>query len=169
MGKVLRVKVGAKGVLVDSCQHQMACPFTVVVFPRDLKHVGDVHQLAGPMIEIGGPVKVYNGRAKIALTRVSQLTGRSTLIPLLPKNYEVKKQGHYSAGRMLPHQEASENLLDAEHCLGLNGNEADAGKEPKRASKGELQAANYRLQFRGRYSWAPSSNGGALSCRSLSI
>jgi hypothetical protein len=109
MGKVLRGKVGAKGVLVDSCQHQMACPFTVVVFPRDLKDVGDVRQFVGPMIEIDGPVKLYNGAAKIALTRVSQLTGRSTLIPLLPKNYDVKKQRHYSAGRMLPQQEASEN------------------------------------------------------------
>jgi hypothetical protein len=64
----------------------MACPFTVVVFPRDLKDVGDVRQLAGPMIEIGGPVKLYNGRAKIALTRMSQLSGCSTLIPPLPKN-----------------------------------------------------------------------------------
>lgn len=53
----------------------MACPFTVVVFPRDLKDVGDVRQLAGPMIEIGGPVKLYNGRAKIALPRMSQLSG----------------------------------------------------------------------------------------------
>jgi hypothetical protein len=68
MGKVLRVKVGAKGVLVDFCQHQMACPFTVVVFPCALKDVGDVRQFAGPMTEIDGPVQLYNGRAQIALT-----------------------------------------------------------------------------------------------------
>ena len=33
-GKVLRVKVGDKGVhFVDFCEDQVACPFTVVVFP----------------------------------------------------------------------------------------------------------------------------------------
>jgi hypothetical protein len=64
MGKVLRVKVGAKGVhFVDFCAEQLTCPFTVVVFPRDLKDVGDVRRLAGRMIEIRGPVKLYNGRA----------------------------------------------------------------------------------------------------------
>ena len=32
-GKVLRIKVGAKGVhFLDFCEDQMACPFTVVVF-----------------------------------------------------------------------------------------------------------------------------------------
>jgi hypothetical protein len=45
-----------------------------------------------------GLLKLYNGRAEIILTRVSQLTGGSTLIPPLPKNYDVEKQGHFSAG-----------------------------------------------------------------------
>ena len=54
-GKVLRVKVGAKGVhFIDFCEEQMACPFTVVVFPSDLKDVGDVRRLTGHMIEIRG-------------------------------------------------------------------------------------------------------------------
>src|SRR5436309_10825849 len=52
-GKVLRVKVGAKGVhYIDFCEDQIACPFTVVVFPSDLKDVGDVRRLAGHIIEI---------------------------------------------------------------------------------------------------------------------
>jgi hypothetical protein len=102
-GKVLRVKVGPKGVhYVDFCADQMACPFTVVVFAADLKDVGDVRRLAGQVIEIHGPVKLYNGRAEIVLNRISQLTAGSTLIPPLPKNYDVEKQGHYSAGRMRP-------------------------------------------------------------------
>jgi hypothetical protein len=33
---------------------------------------------------------------------VSQLTGGSTLIPPMPKNYDVEKQGHSGAGRMRP-------------------------------------------------------------------
>src|SRR6202790_3802258 len=107
-GKVLRVKVGAKGVhYIDFCEDQMACPFTVVVFPSDLKDVGDVRRLTGHVIEIYGPVKLYDGRAEIILNRVSQLTGGSTLIAPLPKNYDVEKQGHYSAGRMRPTKKAA--------------------------------------------------------------
>jgi hypothetical protein len=100
-GKVLRVKAGSKGVHhIDFCQDQMACPFSVVVFPSDLKDVGDVRRLAGQLIEIHGKVKLYDGRAEIILSRVGQLTNGSTLIPPLPKEYDVEKQGHYSAGKM---------------------------------------------------------------------
>jgi DNA/RNA endonuclease YhcR with UshA esterase domain len=102
-GKVQRVKVGAKGVhFIDFCEDQMACPFSVVVFPADLKDIGDVRRLAGQVIEIHGPVKLYKGRAEIVFSRISQLTAGSTLIPPLPKNYDVEKQGKYSAGRMRP-------------------------------------------------------------------
>jgi hypothetical protein len=80
----------------------MACPFSVVVFPSDLKDVGDVRRLAGQLIEIHGKVKLYDGRAEIILSRVGQLTNGSTMIPPLPKNYDVEKQGHYSAGKMRP-------------------------------------------------------------------
>jgi len=130
MGKVLRVKVGARGVhFVDFCQDQMACPFTVVVFPHDLKDVGDVRRLAGQMIEIHGPVKLYNGRAEIVLTRVSQLTNGSTLIPPLPKNYDVEKQGHYSAGRMHPTKKPAKTYANPA-TTATYGNEADVNGEP---------------------------------------
>lgn len=100
-GKVVRVKAGAKGVhFVDFCEEQMACPFTVVVFSHDLKDVGDVRRLAGRTIEIHGPVKLYDGRAEIILSRVSQVTGGGALLPPLPKNYDVENRGHYSAGRL---------------------------------------------------------------------
>ena len=129
-GKVLRVKVGAQGVhYVDFCQDQLACPFTVVVFPSDLKDVGDVRRLAGRMIEICGPVKLYNGRAEIILNRVSQLTGGSTLIPPLPKNYDVEKQGHYSAGRMRPTKKPAK-VKGTPNTSATYGNEADVGEEP---------------------------------------
>lgn len=102
-GKVLRVKAGARGAhFVDFCEDQMSCPFTVVVFSSDLRDVGDVRRLAGHVIEIHGPVKLYDGRAEIILKRVNQLTGGSTLIPPLPKEYDVEKQGHYSAGSIHP-------------------------------------------------------------------
>jgi hypothetical protein len=102
-GKVLRVKVGHGGVhYLDFCQDQMACPFTVVVFAHDLKDVGDVRRLAGRMIEIKGPVKLYDGRPEIILNRISQITGGAAMIPALPKNYDVENRGHYSAGHMRP-------------------------------------------------------------------
>jgi hypothetical protein len=129
-GKVLKVKVGAKGVhFVDFCEDQMACPFTVVVFPHDLKDVGDVRRLTGHMIEIRGPVKLYDGRAEIILNRVSQVTGGSTLIPPMPKNYDVEKQGHYSAGRMRPSKKPAKTY-STPNTAATYGNEADVGGEP---------------------------------------
>ena len=102
-GKVLRVKAGLSGVhFLDFCADQMACPFTVVVFSHDLKDVGDVRRLAGRTIEIHGPVKLYDGRAEIILSRISQISGGAAFIPPLPKTYDVENRGHYSAGRFRP-------------------------------------------------------------------
>jgi len=99
-GKVLRVKEGNRGVtFLDFCEDYLVCPFTVVVFPSDLKHVGDVRQLQGRMVEIHGPVKEYDGRAEIVLERAGQLAGDAGQIPPLPKGYDVEKKGRYSAGK----------------------------------------------------------------------
>jgi hypothetical protein len=124
-GKVLRVKEGAKGArFIDFCEDQMSCPFSVVVFPSDLKDVGDVRRLAGQMIEIHGPIKLYRGRAEIILNRVNQLTAGSTLIPLLPKNYDVEKQGKYSAGRMRTSKKPAK-VKGTVNPTATYGNEAD--------------------------------------------
>ncbi len=102
-GKVLRIKVGEKGVhFLDFCEDQMACPFTVVVFASGLKDVGDVRRLEGRTIEIHGAVKLYDGRAEIILNHISQITGGAAMIPPLPKNYDVANRGHYSAGHLRP-------------------------------------------------------------------
>ena len=102
-GKVVRVKIGVKGVhFLDFCEDELACPFTVVVFPSDLKDVGDVRRLEGRTIEVHGAVKLYDGRAEIILNRISQITGGAALIPPLPKAYDVENRGHYSAGRLRP-------------------------------------------------------------------
>jgi hypothetical protein len=129
-GKVQRVKVGAKGVhFIDFCEDQMACPFSVVVFPADLKDIGDVRRLAGQMIEIHGPVKLYKGRAEIILSRISQLTAGSTLIPPLPKNYDVEKQGKFSAGRMRPSKRPATTKGTVAPSAAY-GNEADVDENP---------------------------------------
>jgi hypothetical protein len=102
-GKVLGIKVGSKGVhFLNFCEDQLACPFTVVVFPSGLKDVGDVRRLAGRTIEIHGAVKLYDGRAEIVLNRIGQITGGAAMIPPLPKDYDVEKRGHYSAGHVRP-------------------------------------------------------------------
>jgi hypothetical protein len=102
-GKVLRIKLGAKGVhFLDFCEDQVACPFSVVVFGGDLKDVGDVRRLIGRTIEIHGAVKTYDGRPEIILRRISQITGGAAMIPPLPKNYDVENRGHFSAGRLYP-------------------------------------------------------------------
>lgn len=99
-GKVIRVKHGSRGVtFFDFCQDSMVCPFTVVVFPHDLRNVGDVHQLQNKVIEVHGHVKEYDGRAEIILQEFRQLGGEGRRIPPLPKNYDVENKGHYSAGR----------------------------------------------------------------------
>jgi hypothetical protein len=124
-GKVLRVKIGSKGVrFLDFCEDQMACPFTVVVFPHDLKDVGDVRRLAGRMIEIKGPVKLYDGRAEIILNHVSQITGGAALVPPLPKNYDVENRGHYSAGHL--HSKKLKTPKSTPNSTATYGNEADA-------------------------------------------
>jgi hypothetical protein len=99
-GKVVRVKQGNRGVhFLDFCDDYRLCPFTVVIFPGDLKSVGDVRQLQGKLIEIHGQVKEYDGRAEIILEEYRQLSGSTARIPPLPKNYDVEKKGRYSAGK----------------------------------------------------------------------
>jgi hypothetical protein len=98
-GIVVPVKQGVRGVhFLDFCDDFRLCPITVVIFARDLKSVGDVRQLQGRMVEIHGQVKEYDGRAEIILEEYRQLGGAGARIPPLPKNYDVEKRGHYSAG-----------------------------------------------------------------------
>ena len=98
-GKVVRVKQGSGGVhFLDFCDDFRLCPFIVVIFPGDLKSVGDVRQLAGRMIEVHGQVKEYDGRAEIILEEYRQLSGSAAKIPPLPKDYDVEKKGRFSAG-----------------------------------------------------------------------
>ncbi|MBZ5599201.1 MAG: hypothetical protein LAN83_12860 [Acidobacteriia bacterium] len=99
-GKVLHVKQGNRGVtFLNFCEDYRLCTFSVVVFPSDLKSVGDVRQLQGKDIEIHGPIRLYDGRAEIILRDYKQLSGEAARIPPLPKGYDVEKKGRYSAGK----------------------------------------------------------------------
>jgi len=128
-GKVLKVKLGARGVhFLDFCEDQMACPFTVVIFPSGLKDVGDVRRLAGRVIEIHGDVKLYDGRAEIILNRIGQITGGAAMIPPLPKNYDVENRGHYSAGHLRPAKKRAKTKAKP-NTTATYGNDVE-GEEP---------------------------------------
>jgi DNA/RNA endonuclease YhcR with UshA esterase domain len=99
-GTVLHVEDGRKGAKILNFCKDKTCPFTVVVFPGDLKKMGDVRQLEGRQIEIKGTIQDYDGRAEIILRRSQQLgEGAFLLFPAVPTDYDVERPGHYSAGK----------------------------------------------------------------------
>ena len=129
-GKVLKIKKGPKGVhFLDFCEDQMACPFTVVVFPSGLKDVGDIRLLEGRTIEIHGAVKLYDGRAEMILNRISQITGGAAMIPPLPKDYDVENRGHYSAGHLRPTKKPAKTKAKPA-ATATYGNDVEAGDPP---------------------------------------
>ncbi len=99
-GKIVKIGVGRTGIhFLNFCEDYKTCPFTVVVFPRDLRDVGDVRTLEGKEIEITGKVKSYNGQFEIILKDRSQFSGESAALPKVPKEYDIEKRGQYSAGK----------------------------------------------------------------------
>jgi len=131
IGKVIRVKDGTKGVhYLDFCEDQLACPFTVVVFPSDLKDVGDIRRLAGRTIEVHGAVKLYDSRAEIILKRIGQIAGGAALIPPLPKEYDVEKTGHYSAGRLRPTKKSAKKKA-IPNITATYGNDVEGTEPPQ--------------------------------------
>ncbi len=99
-GKVVKVGVGRTGIhFLNFCEDYKSCPFTVVVFPGDLRDIGDVRALEGKEIEITGKIKSYRGQFEIVLKDRSQLSGASAALPKVPKEYDVEKRGQYSAGK----------------------------------------------------------------------
>jgi DNA/RNA endonuclease YhcR with UshA esterase domain len=95
-GTVLRVEDGRDGMkFLNFCNDHQTCPFTVVVFPADLKKMGDIHQLEGRQVEVKGTVQDHDGRTEIVLRRSQQL-GESAfqLFPSVPTDYDVERRGH---------------------------------------------------------------------------
>jgi hypothetical protein len=130
-GKVVRVKIGPKGVhFLDFCENHLACPFNVVVFSNDLKDVGDVRRLAGRTIEIRGEVKLYDGRPEIILRRISQISGGTAMIPPLPKSYDVENRGRFSAGRLYPSKKPAKTKAKP-NSTATYGNDVEGTDSPE--------------------------------------
>ena len=98
-GTVIRVEEGNNGItFLDFCADYRSCPFTVVVFEGDLRKVGDLRQLQGRKVQIKGRIEEYDDRAEIILRHPQQLGEGAALLTAIPKDYDVERQGHYSAG-----------------------------------------------------------------------
>ena len=99
-GTVLQVTQGKSGTwFLNFCEDYSKCPFAVVVFPRDLRRVGDVRQLQGRTIEVFGKIKAYKGQAEIILKDARQLRGEAAKLPPPPSTYDASRHGRYSAGQ----------------------------------------------------------------------
>jgi hypothetical protein len=98
-GKVLAVVESEKGHwFLNFCEDYRTCPFAVVVFARDLRHVGDVRRLEGQAIEVHGRVQLYEGRPEIILSRARQLRGAAAKLPPVPAEYDADRRGRHRAG-----------------------------------------------------------------------
>ena len=99
-GKVLKVAQSQSGTyFLDFCEDYRECPFTVVVFQKNLRDVGDIRALQGSKIDIHGHVKDYAGRAEIVLADERQLKGLVARLPPLPKKFDVEQHGTFSPGQ----------------------------------------------------------------------
>lgn len=103
-GKVLKVARSARSGthFLNFCEDYRNCPFSVVIFAKDLPNVGDVRALEGTTIEVYGKIRNYKGQAEIILSDVRQLRGEAAKLPVLPKHYDVETKGTASAGSMQP-------------------------------------------------------------------
>jgi hypothetical protein len=139
-GKVFRVQAGSRGVhYLDFCEDFRACPFTVVIFPHNLKSVGDVRQLQGRIVEVHGAIKEYDGRAEIIVQESRQLGGAGARIPALPKNYDVEQRGHYSAGsihRATTSTKKSKKRVPATLPIEVSGDEPTPGVDASEEADG---------------------------------
>lgn len=99
-GKVVKVVAGPTGLhFLNFCDDYKDCPFTIVIFPSDLRDVGDVRTLEGKEIEVNGKVRSYKGQTEIVLRDRSQLRGEFANLPKLPKEYSAERKGKFSAGK----------------------------------------------------------------------
>jgi len=97
-GKVLAIERSEGMTYLNFCEDFRVCPFAVVVFEEDARHVGSVNSLLGQTIEIRGKVKEYDGRAQIVLEFAEQLGAGVKKLPPVPREFDVERQGKFSVG-----------------------------------------------------------------------
>lgn len=130
-GKVVKVSSSPRSGthFLNFCEDYKNCPFSVVIFSRNLPDVGEVRWLEGKIIEIHGKVKDYKGQAEIVLSDVRQLTGEAAKLPALPKRYDVETKGSYRAGEFRP-AEKSKSKSKPKRKKGDNADAGEADPNP---------------------------------------
>ncbi len=115
-GKVLSVQRSPSGSawFLNFCEDYTTCPFSAVVFTKDLRDVGDVRMLAGRTIEIHGTLKQYKGKPEIIIRDARQLKGEAAKLPPIPKDFDVQKKGRFRAGQGSAKTQHSASSLDPE-------------------------------------------------------
>ncbi len=115
-GKVLSVERSPSGSawFLNFCEDYRKCPFSAVVFTKDLRDVGDVRMLAGRTVEVHGKVLLYKGVPEIIIRDARQLKGEAAKLPPLPKDFDVQKKGRFRAGQGSVKSQHSTSSLDAE-------------------------------------------------------
>ena len=103
-GKVVSVSTTPGGThLLHFCEEGRECGFSVVVFRRDLRQVGDVRTLEGKEVDIHGEIRLYYGHPEIIVREWRQIKGAGAQLPPLPKNYDAAKEAKISPGERPTH------------------------------------------------------------------
>ncbi|HUR37377.1 MAG TPA: hypothetical protein VM009_06150 [Terriglobales bacterium] len=131
-GKVVKVSQSQRSGthFLNFCEDYKNCPFSVVIFSRNLPDIGDVRWLEGRVIEIHGKVKDYKGQAEIVLSDLRQLTGEAAKLPPLPKQYDAANKGKYNAGEFRPESKQPKPKAKRKKGDSADVGEADPNSQP---------------------------------------
>lgn len=103
-GRILKVAATPGGThLLRFCEEGRECAFSAVVFPRDLRQVGDVRTLEGKEVEVHGHIRLYYGQPEVIVRDSRQLKGQAAKLPPIPKDYDVANRGKFSPGQRPTH------------------------------------------------------------------
>ncbi len=76
-GKVHRVRFTRGGTALLQFCEERECPFSIVVFSRDLEKVGNLQMFEGRVLEVTGTVRDYKGTPEIVVKKRSQFSGEA--------------------------------------------------------------------------------------------
>ena len=94
-GKVYRVGYSDTGTaLLTFCEDYKNCPFSAVVFSRDVDKVGNLRMFEGRELEVNGRVRDYHGTAEIVVKSRKQFSGEA-MSPRLGQNDENPRSGNW--------------------------------------------------------------------------
>ena len=130
-GKVLKISSSQRSGthFLNFCEDIRKCPFSVVIFSRDMDRLGDLTLLEGKTIEIHGKIKEYNGQAETVLDDAKQLNSNTASLPRPPQHYDVETEGHANPGQFK--DAASKDAKAHRHKKPRgNGTEGTAEGEP---------------------------------------